>query len=150
MISHITLNNKPVIFSDWHKEQLYDLSEATFATPFKFAYELFIVSEKYVCRPDLLSIDIYGDNSYADVICKLNGISNPFELNTGMVLLIPGPDEIDKFRFIPKKDDGIGNINNTDSNKPIAKAKNEKRKANESLIGDSRFKIDKKRGVVIY
>ena len=44
-----------------------------------------------------------------------------------MVLLIPGPDEIDNFRFIPQKDDGIGNINNTNANKPIAKAKNEKK-----------------------
>jgi hypothetical protein len=35
-------------------------------------------------------------------------------------------------------------------NKPIAKKKNEKRKANECVIGDTRFKIDSSRGIIIY
>jgi hypothetical protein len=37
-----------------------------------------------------------------------------------------------------------------DKAKPIAKQKNQKRKPNEAIIGDKRFKIDKTRGVVIY
>lgn len=148
MLSYTVLNDKSTIYSNWNQENLYDLSEATFAIPFSYPYELFYVEEKYVCRPDLLSIDIYGDTSYTDILCKLNGISNPFELNEGMVMIIPGPDVIDHFRCKPKKDPVIGNINSP--NTPMAKAKNTKRKANEAVIGDSRFKIDKTRGIVIY
>ena len=47
------------------------------------------VIEDYVARPDLISLAVYGTDKYADIICKINGISNPFELNTGMILLIP-------------------------------------------------------------
>ena len=41
------------------------------------------------------------------------------------------------------------NINNI-VNKPVAKQKNQKRKANEAIIGDTRFNIDKSRGIVVY
>jgi hypothetical protein len=34
--------------------------------------------------------------------------------------------------------------------KPTTKTKKEKRKANEAIVGDTRFKIDKTRGIVIY
>jgi hypothetical protein len=38
----------------------------------------------------------------------------------------------------------------TDTDKPIIKTKKSKRKANEAVLGDSRFKIDKQKGIVIY
>ena len=50
------------------------------------------VSEHYVARPDLISLAIYGTDEYGDLICKYNGISNPFELNEGMIISCPGTE----------------------------------------------------------
>lgn len=148
MLFHTVLNNKPEIHSDWLNERVKNLCDPTFQIPPTYQYEILEVSEKYIARPDILSLDIYGDSIYMDLICKLNGISNPFELNKGMLLIIPSPDEIMNFMKTPdisECDVGTNNIT-----KPVSKNKNEKRKANESIIGDTRFKIDKTRGVVIY
>lgn len=48
-----------------------------------------IVNKYYVARPDLIALACYGDDKYGDLICKFNGISNPFDLNEGMLLQIP-------------------------------------------------------------
>ena len=148
MILHTVLNNKTNIYSEWLQENIINLCDYTFKIPEKYDYEILEVTERYIARPDILSMDIYGDVIYSDLLCKLNGISNPFELNVGMILVIPSPDCIMDFIHIPTindLDESIG-VNN----KPISKARNEKRKANESVIGDSRFKIDKNKGIVIY
>lgn len=149
MLFHTVLNNKPEIHSDWLNEKVKNLCDPTFQIPSTYQYEILEVSEKYIARPDILSLDIYGDTIYMDLICKLNGISNPFELNKGMLLIIPSPDQIMDFMKKPSYEEmDINDSIVTD--KPISKNKNEKRKANETIIGDSRFKIDKTRGVVIY
>lgn len=148
MIFHTVLNNKKPIHSDWLNEDIYNLGDATFRIPKLYSYEVLEVTERYIARPDLLSKDIYGDTLYSDLLCKLNGISNPFELNKGMLLIIPSPDNILEFmQQVEDNDDSSGNVA---SNKPVAKTKKDKRKANEAVIGDSRFKIDATRGIVIY
>jgi hypothetical protein len=48
-----------------------------------------IVTEDEICRIDLISLKHYSDDSYVDFILKYNGISNPFSINVGDVLLIP-------------------------------------------------------------
>ena len=145
-IFHTVLNNKKTIQSDWLGERIVNLNDPTFVIPKKYNYEILEVSEKYIARPDLLSKDIYGDYLYSDLICKLNGISNPFELNEGMVLVIPSPDNIMSFMKTPTTSE----CDETNNVKPVAKNKNEKRKPNEAIIGDSRFKIDRERGIIIY
>jgi hypothetical protein len=153
MIFHTVLNNKTEIYSDWLQDTIYNLSDSTFQIPDSYSYEIIEVNEKYICRPDMLSYDIYGDTLYTDLICKLNGISNAFELNKGMLLIIPSPDCIMSFMKTVSTDEKDININDSYSNelnKPTSKIKSEKRKANESVVGDTRFKIDKNRGIVIY
>lgn len=152
MITHTVLKNKKEIHSDWLQDTIYNLNDPTFIIPATYDYEILEVTEKYIARPDILSNDIYGDSMYADLLCKLNGISNPFELNQGDILVIPSPDCIMNFMYKPDitELDGNNNSNNSNSNKPIAKPKNVKRKANEAVIGDSRFKIDQTHGIVIY
>lgn len=150
MIFHAVLNNKKEIFSDWLQETVYNLGDSTFQIPDEYQYEIIEVTERYIARPDILSLDVYGDSLYSDLICKLNGISNPFELNKGMLLIIPSPDSIMSFMKIPTISECDSNMDDSIANKPVAKAKNEKRKANESIVGDTRFKIDRSRGVVIY
>lgn len=150
MLFHTVINNKPTIYSDWLNEDVKNLCDSTFKIPDTYQYEILEVTERYIARPDILSKDIYGDTIYTDLLCKLNGISNPFELNEGMLLIIPSPDEISNFMKKPTLEECDSNVDDAITNKPISKARNEKRKANESVIGDTRFKIDKTRGVVIY
>lgn len=146
MLFHTVLNNKNTIKSNWLSDNIYDLTEQTFIIPKLYSYEVLEVDEKYIARPDLLSYDIYGDTLYGDILCKINGISNPFELNKGMLLIIPSPNSILDFVTKDLSHDEV----NKDLNKPITKTKKEKRKANEAVVGDTRFKIDSNRGIVIY
>lgn len=53
-----------------------------------------VVTKDYVARPDLVAFVSYGTDAYGDLVCKLNGISNPFELNEGMILFIPYIDSL--------------------------------------------------------
>lgn len=150
MLFHTVLNNKQLIKSNWLSDTIYNLNDSTFKIPKLYSYEVLEVTEKYIARPDLLSKDIYGDTLYSDLICKLNGISNPFELNKGMLLIIPSPDYILDFMKTVDVEETDEILESNVTNKPIAKTKKEKRKANEAVIGDSRFKIDANRGIVIY
>lgn len=146
MILHTVLNNKKEYYSNWLQDHIYNLADSTFTIPDNYQYEILEVTERYVARPDILSFDIYGDTLFADLLCKLNGISNPFELNEGMVLVIPSPDNIMSFMKTPTTSE----CDETNNVKPVAKNKNEKRKPNEAILGDSRFKIDRERGIIIY
>ena len=152
MILHTVLNNKKQIYSDWLQESVINLTDKTFRIPNSYEYEILEVTDRYIARPDILSKDIYGDVLYSDLLCKLNGISNPFELNKGMLLVIPSPDCIMDFIYTPTIEECDTNSSKSNDiiNKPILKTKNSKRKANESIIGDTRFKIDKTKGIVIY
>lgn len=144
---HTSLMFKTNINSEYLGEEMINLLDKTFVIPSYYNYNIFEVTEKYIARPDLISYDAYGDEMYADVICKLNGVSNPFELNKGMKLILPSPEHIMNFIVRPSSDD----IEPDERlNKPIAKQKNEKRKPNEAIVGDKRFKIDRTSGIIIY
>ena len=144
MISPVIIK-KNEIQSDYLGERIIDLLSETFYINKKFDFSLFEVTREYIARPDLISYDAYGDTMFADVICKINGISNPFELNEGMFLILPEPQDILNFTAEPPIEDS--EENNT---APKPKQKTEKRKANEAIISDSRFKIDPNLGVIIY
>lgn len=146
MIFHTVLNNKKEIYSNWLQDYVINLGDSTFNIPESYQYEIIEITERYIARPDILSYDIYGDTLYSDLLCKLNGISNPFELNKGMLVIIPSPDCIMDFM----KDLKIEELDDYVENKPTPKNKTDKRKPNEAVVGDSRFKIDKNRGVIIY
>lgn len=149
MLSYSTFEQKDKITSAYLGEDIYDLMSFTFVIPDSYSYDLIEVTEEYIARPDLLSYEAYGDTSYADIICKLNGISNPFELNVGMKLILPTSDSLIHFMSIPSVKDKDQNWGPS-SSKSSTKTKNSKRQANEAIIGDSRFKIDKTNGVIIY
>lgn len=147
MLFHTVLNNKEIIKSDWLNDNVINLNDSTFHIPKSYQYDVIEVSERYIARPDLISNDVYGDTIYTDLLCKLNGISNPFELNEGMLLIIPSIDSImDFMKTVSVSESDI----NDNIIKPVTKTKSEKRKANEAVVGDTRFKIDKNRGIVIY
>lgn len=149
MLQYSVLNNKKEIESDYLGETIYNMLDFTFEIPTSYMYNIFEVTHEYIARPDLISYDAYGDTMFADIICKLNGISNPFELNVGMKLIIPSPESIMDFAVHPSLKDLDTNWGpSTGSN--VTKTKKSKRQANEAIVGDGRFKIDKANGIIIY
>lgn len=151
MLDYTIISTKSEIYSDYLKESLYNLLDRTFEFPINgFKYNVFEVSEKYVARPDLIAYDAYNNASLADLICKINGISNPFELNKGTLIILPRPEYIDSFYVQPKQDDLEGDPGEG-NNIPEPKSKSsQKRKANEAVTGDKRFRIDTSNGIIIY
>lgn len=148
MLSYQVLNNKSTIKSDFLQEDIFNLLDKTFEVPAEgYEFKIFIVTKDYVARPDLIAQKLYGDTMYTDVLCKINGISNPFELNAGMMMVVPELNYIDRFvvRSVDHQDHETDDII-----KPVPKKKNEKRKANEAVTGDQRFLVDPVSGIIIY
>lgn len=56
------------------------------------SYNVYKVPKDYIMRPDLISQSVYNNSLYAEIILKFNGISNPFTINEGDVILIPDFD----------------------------------------------------------
>lgn len=150
MISYPVMSNKVYSTEGFSGENHYDLLYQTFRIPKDFRYNVYVVTDEYVARPDLLSLHVYGTVNYADVLCKLNGISNPFELNDGMYIVAPDANDIPLFYTIDhSKEDAIQSGVTIDAKK-LQKKKNETRKANEQVIGDRNFRIDRNSKIVIY
>lgn len=132
----------------------FDLLSDSFNKSKELEGSVIIVNKYYVARPDLISLAVYGDDKYGDIICKVNGISNPFELNENMVLKIPSIEYIidcktansGKCELIDDEDTTIS----TTSNTTYKKAKNASRSSNELTINDQNYIIDKSMGIVFY
>lgn len=60
------------------------------------SYNLFKVSIDYLMRPDLISQAVYNNTLYAEYILKYNGISNPFSLEEGDIILVPNLESAQK------------------------------------------------------
>jgi hypothetical protein len=67
-----------------------------------------------------------------------------------MLLVVPSPDCILQFIVQPDKYREDSNVNQNNNYNPKPKKKNEPRKANEAIISDNRFKIDKTNNVIVY
>lgn len=134
-------------------QEYVDLMSKSFDKNVKMRGQICVVNQYYVARPDLISLAFYHDDRYADLICKVNGISNPYELNEDDVLLIPDieclQDAMKNFNqpseFIKDDDDTLSEID-----KKYRKMKNEARSPNQQVIGETNYVIDKSLGVVFY
>ena len=147
MLNNVLLQNKKEINSEYLGEKIFNLADQTFQIPKDFQYQVIEVTKDYIGRMDLISKQIYGTSSYSDILCKINGISNPFELNESDRLIIPALDNIADFIY---NETSAESDNEADPDKPKAKAKVDKRKPNEAIIGDKRYKVDKTNKVIIY
>lgn len=127
-------------------DEMIDLAQQTFVIPNTFSYKIIEVTSDQIARPDLISIDLYDTDMYGDLICKINNIPNPFELNEGDRLVVPAPESIDDFMA----NDPYSDEESVTDVKPTVKTKKDKRKANEAIVGDNRFKIDSSNRIVIY
>lgn len=149
MLQNPLLTYKSELKSNVLGQQVYNLLDQTFQIPNDFQYNVIEVTEGFVGRMDLISKQVYGDTKYQDVLCKLNGISNPFELNAGTVLVLPDVSYIDEFYYFEDPEERDPDSSES-MNKPVAKTKKEKRKPNEAVIGEKRFRIDPNRKVIVY
>lgn len=52
-------------------------------------WRAFLIEEKHLCRPDLLSYEAYNNVNYADILMKFNQITNPFSLEINDIVLAP-------------------------------------------------------------
>lgn len=149
MLENPLLQNKTRITSNVLGEDILNLLDKTFIMPLTFKYDILKVSKDYIARPDLISKHVYGTDKFQDILCKLNGISNPFELNEGCMLVVPDISEMEQFYYVQDtSDEEPENEERVDV--PVAKAVNEKRKPNEAVIGDKRYRIDPTRKVIVY
>lgn len=153
MLDYRLINTKPLITVN--SKTYRDLLTKTIDDEKNWNANVVIVNKYYVARPDLISLAIYGDDKYADIICKINGISNPFELNEDDVLLIPNINYLNECLSKQRVPSEIISNPKKDFIQPIdvnnkQKKKNELRSPNEQTIGESNYVIDKSLGIVFY
>lgn len=141
-----TLEHKSLVDYKLGKASLrvQDLLTKTFNDDIDFYsnYTLIEVTKEYIGRPDLISYALYHDDMYADILCKINGVSNPFELNEGMVLVCPSENFINRFNKLENSTlDGFAEDTDTlqKKYKTFKKQKNEKRSPNEATIFDHKY-----------
>lgn len=112
-----------------------------------------VVEHWYVARPDLISLAMYGTDQYADIICKVNGISNPFELNEGNIIFCPTMSFINNSC---KAASGSSELISSGFDEISAqkltwqKTKNSKRSPNQQTVGEQNYVIDKSLGLIFY
>lgn len=87
--------------------RVIDLTEASY----EFRGEMLItgtivVTEDFEMRPDLVAKQVYGDSNKLDYILKFNGISNPFSLETGQVLLLVAESDMKNSQTKPNETQG--------------------------------------------
>ena len=154
MLDYKILANKNKI--NLKGEYIYDLLSGKSFVDMKLNNGNFVVVNKYyVARPDLISLACYGEDMYGDIICKVNGISNPFELNEDDLLFIPSIDFIrENTKSLNSKNNDL--IDDADNEEIVQKVSSyqkkptEERKPNQQLVGDKNFVVDKSLGLVFY
>jgi hypothetical protein len=154
MLNYKLLERKLKIKKD-ENNQYYDLLSKTFNEKMTFVPRTIVVNKYYVARPDLLSLALYGDDKYADIICKINGISNPFELNEDDIITVPDTEYLTECLYKSKEGSGLIKDAKTETIQKIDKNNRQKRisdsrSPNEQIIGDANFIIDKSMGIVFY
>ena len=112
-----------------------------------------IVNKYYVARPDLISLAFYGTDEYADILCKVNDIANPFELNEDDTLNIPAVERVSMYyNTVGSASELLDDDESTllERNTPTQKSYNKKRSPNEQASGESNFIIDRSLGLIFY
>lgn len=85
-----SLDKKPIVKRSDGLE-IKDLTSSMFDVKSNnyITYNVYRVPKEFAMRPDLIAASVYNDSEYAEIILKYNGISNPFSINEGDIILIP-------------------------------------------------------------
>lgn len=149
MLFSTLLAKKETYKSKYLGEEVVDLLSGTFDTPSNYQARIVPIDQDYDARLDLVSDAVYNDEMHMEILNKLNGTGNPFELIENQVYTIPTQDELPNFYVNPSKEWSEAALQIA-ARRPKAKTKNQKRKPNEAVIGDKRFNIDVQSKIVIY
>lgn len=155
MLDYNVLNSKSDIKLPKESEYIKDLLSSNINLPenlleIKDDLKVYLVEKEYIARPDLISLAFYGTDQYADVLCKVNGISNPFELNEGELIFIPAFGYVQRAFNRSEPNDVIENDDYLGKTKINQKFKDERHSANEQTYGDRNYVIDFNRGLIFY
>lgn len=141
-----------------NNEEYLDLASKSFDNNLPKTGTFVIVNHMYIGRPDLISLALYGDDMYGDIICKINGISNPFELNENDLIFVPDKSYLlecckvfdnDASDFITDEDDEIL-YNKMEKKAQTQKSKDERRAPYEQVKGETNYVIDRTLGIIFY
>lgn len=149
MLFSPSLARKETFHSEYLDEDIIDLLGGSFNVPESYACSVTPIDPGFDGRPDLIADEIYGDDMFADIIVHLNGTGNPFEMCEGQYLIVPSQDSVEEFFVSPAKEWSEQYLAAREA-KPKPKARSEKRKPNEAVIGDKRFNIDPQSKIIIY
>lgn len=85
-----SIDNKPLI-KDKKGNEIVDLTKSVFNRNVGSTvnFTSYAISERFVMRPDLISIAHYGDDTGTELILKYTGISNPFSIYEDDIMRIP-------------------------------------------------------------
>lgn len=92
-------------------QSMFDLKSGSYVN-----LSVYRVPKEYSMRPDLLSQASYNNTIYAEFILKYNGISNPFSIGEGQVVVIPdinNAKEVAKSRSDDGEDSDAKRIRNS-------------------------------------
>jgi len=90
-----SLDQKP-LFTRPDGIQIKDITASMFnlTTGNYIKYNIYKVPKEFEMRPDLIAGAVYNNSLYAEIILKYNGISNPFSIKEGDIILIPALDSM--------------------------------------------------------
>ena len=155
-LNYQTLTYKPIqkrTLENGKSESYLDLLAKTWSEHKDDYSNALIVNQYYVARPDLISFAVYGTDKFGDMICKFNGISNPFDLNEGMILQIPSLD--DAIRYCNDREyyacDLLKDTDGIKKNEIKKIYRDEPHSSSTTLVGDNPpYIIDRSSGIIIY
>lgn len=98
-----SLDKKP-LFTRPDGSEIKDLTSSMFdmRTNNYMSYNIYKVPKEFEMRPDLISASVYNNTLYAEYILKFNGISNPFTIQEGDMILIPNLGTMEAIRAKPE------------------------------------------------
>ena len=100
---------------------------------------VFLVTEYYQMRPDLIAAIKLGDHSSVGSLLKMNNISNPFSLMEGNVLLIPTSSTVEESFMSKKNENQRTSTSNTNTNPNQAFRENQEQKKFKVSEGRKKF-----------
>lgn len=162
MLYSLVLSKKPDFRSEYLDETIVDLLGTSYEMPSSYNCEVFRVPGGFEARPDLISLNAYGDELDSDILVKLNCKGNAFELAEDGVMVAPEYGEIQRFIVSPSSrwESGDADLYSkrerkrrlVDSRKQSGSgnAKGLRTGPNAALVSDKRFNIDQLSRVVIY
>jgi hypothetical protein len=83
------LSLKNTLLDDQNEEYL-DLSAPSYSGDYNNIKTIVAITPEYEMRPDLIALDHMNGSSYLDALLKINSIYNPFAIEEGSFLLVPG------------------------------------------------------------